>query len=751
MYRQARYVAVVSAMIAAAASAQAQAQALLDEVVVTAQKREQGAQDVAASLVVVDQSVMTEIRDLNDIVNLVPSVSLTGFSQNQNVITIRGVGSGDDGAAGDAATAVHYDGIFLLRDGARDVVPFDMARVEILRGPQGTLYGKNAVAGAVNFVPNRPSANFETSLRATAGNEGLFELRGVLNGALSETVDGRIAFNATDRDGYFTNVPTGNDIGGVENRSFRGGLVVTPDDTLDIYVGVDYSTDESRGHARKLDPDFGTQFLPIPFIPGIPNTESDIYRIEVNTDGNFDREMYGLTLEVNKDFEAGTLTWLSGYRDLSYDTFYDLDGSLQNWLEQNIEETADQFSTELRFASLPADAGEFEYIAGVYYLTADTDRLEFNDFYTGLVNPVAPGNPPIDTRVSWDQASTLDSVAAFAELKYRFSDTWALIVGGRYSNEQKDFTMTTSCGNQNGVLFTRGPNIPAPPFVTGGPGLAGTCLANVATAVGSQAIYQADASDSWTDFSGKVGVEFTPNDDQLWYFTISQGFKSGGFPPSGATEAVAETPFDEELADNFELGARTTLAGGRMFLNAAVFYTDYQDLQVGVIDPVTGVLFIENAADATSQGLEVDFALSVNDYLDVFASYAYLDATYDEFVSGGQDASGEPLRGPEHSGSLRAVFGKDIAQGALSAFAELNYIDDVPQFPLDPRSVFPGRTLVNAGFSYRTADDRWEFSLWGRNLTEEEEVLQVVPPPGGLASRLYGAPRIYGLTVTWRN
>ena len=750
MYRPAGYLALVCGFFAALA-AHAQEQRALEEVVVTAQKREQGAQDVAASLVVLDQQVMSETRDLNDLINLVPNVSLTGFSQTQNVITIRGIGSGDDGAAGDAATAVHYDGIFLLRDGARDIIPYDMARVEILRGPQGTLYGKNAVAGAVNYVPNRPTEGFESSLRVTGGNESLLEVRGVLNGSLSDAIDGRVAFNTTDRDGYFVNVPTGNDIGGLDNSSIRGGLNFTPDETLDIYLGVDYSTDESTGHARKLDPDYGTKFLPIPFIPGIPNTETDIYRIEVNTDGDFEREMYGVTLEANKEFEAGTLTWLSGYRDLSYETFYDLDGSLQHWLEQNIDEKADQFSTELRFASLPAAAGEFEYIAGVYYLTADTDRLEFNDFFTGLVNPVAPGNPPIDTRVAWDQFSTLDSAAIFAEAKYRFNEAWTLIVGGRFSDERKDFAMTTSCGNQSGVLFTRGPDIPVPPFRTGGPGLAGTCLANVSVGVGEQAIYEAEASDSWSRFSGKVGLEYAPNDDQLWYFTFSQGFKSGGFPPSGATEAVAETPFNEELADNFELGARTTLAGGRAFLNAAIFYTDYQDLQVGVIDSETGVLFIENAADATSQGIEIDLALNVNEYLDVFASYAYLDATYDTFTVQGQDASGEPLRGPEHSASLRTVFETEVGTGILNAHAEFNYIDDVPQFPLDPRSVFPSRTMVNAGVSYMTGDGRWEFSLWGRNLTEEEEVLQVVPPPGGLASRLYGPPRTYGITVTWHN
>ncbi len=731
------------------ATAHSQQVALLEEVVVTAQKRAQSVQDVAASLVALDSQQVNVVQDLNDVINMVPNVSLTGFSPIQNVITIRAIGSGDDGAAGDAATAVHYDGIFLSRDGGRDIMPFDLARIEILRGPQGTLYGKNAVGGAVNYVPNRPSAGFDANAQVTGGNHSLFEVRGMVNGALSDKVSGRVAFNSTDRDGYWTNIISGNDIGGIKNRSIRGGLLFQPSDSLEVYLGADYSTDDSNGPARKLDPRFGTQFLPIPFIPGIPNTVADVYKVEINTDGDFERETGGITLEVNKDFAAGTLTWLSGYRDLDYSTFYDLDGSSQNWLEQNIDETSDQLSSELRFTSNPAGPAELEYIAGLYYLTVDVNRHEFNDFFTGLSNPFAPGMPRIDTRVSWKQTNVTDSTAAFAEFKYRISDTVALIAGGRYSKEDKDFTMTTTCGNQAGVLFNRGPNIPVPPFQTGGPGLAGTCLANVDAPVFGQARYDAVAKDSWSRFTAKLGVEYSPNDDYLFYLTFNQGFKSGGFPPSGATEAIAETAFNEELADNFELGGRTTLLGGRAFLNFALFYTDYSNLQVGVLDPITGALTIKNAADATSKGIEVDYAFSVSENFQLFASYAYVDATYDNFISGADDFSGEPLRGPKHSGSLRGLYNIELGDGFLALQAEVNYKDEIWQFPVDPRSLMAARTLVNARASYLFPGGNWELSVWGRNLTGEEEVLQAVPPPGGLSSLLYGPPRTYGVTLAW--
>jgi iron complex outermembrane receptor protein len=416
---------------------------------------------------------------------------------------------------------------------------------------------------------------------------------------------------------------------------------------------------------------------------------------------------------------------------------------------QNINEDSDQFSTELRFASAPADTGGFEYIAGLYYLTVDTDRLEFNDFYTGLINPFAPGTPRIDTRIAWDQTNATDSTAIFAELKYQISDKTALRLGGRYSNEDKDFTMTTTCGNPAGVLFTRGPNIPVAPFVTGGPGLAGTCLANVAVEPFQQATYDAVASESWSRFTGKVGLEYTPTDGQLWYLTFNQGFKSGGFPPSGTTQAIAETPFNEELADNIELGGKSTWADGRVRLNFAVFYTDYQDLQVGVLDPISGALTIQNAADATSQGLEVDFAYSPNEHFQLFAGYAYVDATYDNFISSGVDVSGAPLRGPENSGYLRGRFETQFGSGALAFLAEVNYKDEFYQFPIDVRGLFPSRTLVNVRASYLTADEKLEFSIWGRNITDEEAVLQAVPPPGGLSSRLYGPPATYGVTVSW--
>ncbi len=743
--------ATILTLIGLVSTVSAQDAGVLDEITVTAQKRAESIQDVSISMAVLDSDAVDQTRELNDIISLVPNVALTGFSQNQNVITIRAVGSGDDGAAGDAATAVHYDGIFVARDGARDIVPFDMARVEILRGPQGTLYGKNAVAGAVNYVPNRPDGEFDASVQLTAGSDSLFELRGMVNGSLGETASGRLAFNTTDRDGYSTNLLTGNDIGGLENRSIRGGLKFEPSDTFDIYIGADFSTDDGSGHARKLDPNFGDKFLPIPFIPGIPNTVSDVHKIEVNTDGNFERDIAGLTLELNKDLGAGVLTWLSGYRELSYSTFYDLDGSAQDWVVQNIDEDSDQISTELRFASAPADVGGFEYVAGLFYMTVDTDRHEFNDFYDGLINPFAPGAPPIDTRVSWIQANKTDSFAAFAEFKFQMSERFALRVGGRFSEDKKDFTMTTTCSNHAGVVFTRGPDIPVPPFQTGGPGLAGTCLANVVVPSFTQATYDAAASDSWSNFSGKIALEYSPSDDMLFYLTFNQGFKSGGFPPSGTTQLVAETPFFEELADNVELGSKTTFADGRINLNVALFFTDYNDLQVGVLDPVSGALFIENAADATSKGVEVDFAYSANDVFTLYASYAFTDATYDDFINGGVDVSGEPLRGPKNSGNLRAEFDWGVGAGGSMIFAaEVNYKDEFYQLPVDPRQLFPARTLVNANLRYVSANGNWDVFLWGRNLTDEEEVLQTVPPPGGLSARLYGPPTTYGATFTWR-
>jgi iron complex outermembrane receptor protein len=723
---------------------------VLEEVVVTAQKRSESSQDVAISIAVLNSASIAEVRDLNDLIALVPNVSLTGFSQNQNTINIRGVGSGDDGAAGDAATAVHYDGIFISRDGARDILPFDLARVEILRGPQGTLYGKNAVAGAVNYIPNRPDKEFDAAVQFTAGAYDLFELRGMVNGALGDNVNGRLAVNVTERDGYFDNILTGNDLGNIDNQAIRGGLRFAPSDTLEVYLGADYSTDDARPSGRKLDPDYGDKFLPIPFIRGIPNSTSDIRKVEVNTDGHFERDIAGVTLEVNKDFGGGVITWLSGYRDLDYSTSYDLDGSAQDWLVQNIDETSDQVSTELRFTSAPADTGSFEYVAGLFYMSVDTDRHEFNDFYTGMINPAAPGTPPIDTRISWDQQSETDSMAAFAEMKYVISNALSLRLGARYSKEEKHFEMVTSCGNQSGVLFTRGPDIPFPPFQTGGPGLAGTCIANVNTGNFNQAIYSAVASKSWDNFSGKLGLEYTPNEDALLYATYSQGFKSGGFPPSGTTQKIAETEFDEETADNFELGLKSTLLDGQAILNVAVFYTDYSDLQVGVLDPITGALFVENAADATSKGLEVDLSYAPNDVLRLFASYGYTDATYDEFIIAGQDASGEPLRSPKNSANLRSIFDWPVANGNLSFMAEVNYKDEYYQLPLDERQLFPSRTIINSSLGYVTEDGKWEFSIWGRNLSDEDEVVQTIPPPGGLSARLYGAPRTFGATVNWR-
>jgi len=719
---------------------------VLEEVIVTATKRAESIQDVSASILSFDADTMRDanVREFNDIINLTPGTAFTRFSPNQNVITIRGIGSGDDGAAGDAATAVHLDGIFLSRDGSRDIVMYDMDRVEVLRGPQGTLYGKNALAGVVNYVTQKPHSGNELSGEFTAGDYGLLEMKGAGNISATDSLFLRAAINVTKRDGYFENLSTGNDIGDVDNQSIRLSSLYEASDSLSVLIVADYAKDEGYGPARKLRPEYGADFLVSHLGLGIPNTTNDVRKVEVNTDGTFDRDNGGILLQVDKEFGTGSLTWLSGYRSMDYFSDYDLDGSLRAYRIQAIDEESTQFSSELRFASAAAESqGDFEYTVGAYYLSIDTDRLETQFSWLGITLDELTGKPflppiPQDTEQYHDQSVTTNSYAVFADGKYKFTEALTGIVGVRYNSEEKDFGVEALCG------FGGIPN----GLGSAGPGSSNTCNATVIPDQNGLNQFSAEAVESWSRVTFRAGLEYALGDDSLAYFTFSNGFKSGGFGPGATNQVSAETPFDEELADAFEVGYKTEFWGGRARANTAIFYTEYTDLQVGILDPNSGALTIKNAAAAESQGIEFDVIAALTDSLTIHAGYSYLDAEYSDYGK----FTGNSLRAPDNSATMSASYDIALGDSVITLHADYSYKGEFFQgHDADPRHLIPSREIVNLRATYSPVSGAWYVAAWGKNVTDEEEMLQVVPPPYSIGSNaavaVYGPPATYGVTV----
>jgi iron complex outermembrane receptor protein len=719
---------------------------VLEETIVTATKRAESIQDVAASILNFNADSMRDanVREFNDLINLTPGATFVRFSPNQGVITIRGIGSADDGAAGDAATAVHLDGIFLSRDGSRDIAMYDMDRVEVLRGPQGTLYGKNALAGVVNYITSKPHADNEFSAELTAGDYDLLEIKAAGNTAATESLFFRAAINVTKRDGYFENLPTGNDVGDADNQSIRLSSHYEASDSLTVLVVADYAKDDTYGTARKLRPEFGPDFLASGLGLGIPNTTDDVGKVELNTDGTFERDSGGVLLQIDKDFGAGTLTWLSGYRSTDYVTNYDLDASLRAYRVQDIEEDSTQFSSELRFASAAAESrGDVEYTVGAYYLTVDTDRLETQFSWLGMTLDELISNPnvppiPQDTQQYHDQSVTTDSYAVFADGKYKFTEALTGILGVRYSDETKDFEVDAFCG-WDGI-----PNGPG----QAGPGNSNSCDPLVVPDENGFNQFSAAADESWSSVTFRAGLEYVVNDDSLAYFTFSNGFKSGGFGPGAATQESAETPFDEELADSYEIGYKTEFWGGRARANTAVFYTEYTDLQIGILNPTSGALTVENAAEAESKGIEIDVAAALTDSLTVQAGYSYVDAEYSDYG----EFTGNPLVAPEHSATVSANYDIAIGDAVLTLHGDYSYKDEYFQFAdLDPRHLTPSSEIVNLRATYMPESGAWYAAIWGKNVTDEEQMLQIVPVPYSIGSNsaqvAFGPPATYGVTV----
>jgi iron complex outermembrane receptor protein len=282
----------------------------------------------------------------------------------------------------------------------------------------------------------------------------------------------------------------------------------------------------------------------------------------------------------------------------------------------------------------------------------------------------------------------------------------------------------------------------------GGPGNGNTCLSQIHPNANNQSIFSAEADKTWSKFTFRAGAEYKVDDNSMAYVTFSQGFKSGGFGPGAANQLSAKTPFNEELAESFEFGYKTDFLKNKARANIAVFLTDYTDLQVGTLDPVSGALTIENAGEAETKGFELELTLLPVQDLTLNINYAYVDSEYTDFGS----STGNELRTPKNSGSLSAIYYIDLDGGSLSTSLNYNYKSDFNQFANgDPRAHIPSRGIVNARMTYRPNSGVWSLSLWGKNVTDEEEIFQVVPPPASIGSNLasaaYGAPATFGITL----
>lgn len=726
----------------------------LDEIRVTARRYEESLQDSPVSVGVMSSEYLAaqNITQVKDVIDRSPGTGFTRFNKLQNVYSMRGLNSQTEGAAGDPSVLTVVDDVVYVKDYMKSAEFFDVERVEILRGPHGTSFGRNATGGLVHIISKRPTSTPEATLSAGIGNYGRWTVDGVANGALSDTVAARAAVHYATHDGYTRDVLRNVDLAGEENLSARFSLLITPTSELDVYLKAEYSKDDDGAAVRQprdcVNPNETFSNFVDPCSPWETATSA--------TTGSGEpfylkREILNLTAQVGWDLsDSIRLTSVTAFLDGEGDYNMDSAGTPRDLNFSITSNDSSQFSQELRLDN-HASGNALRWLTGVYYLNDDHDRVDGREWFQEDLSVWGPGPPFSPTEVKAVSRNQTESIGLFGELAFDITDRLTATVGARYSYDEKDFVIS-----HNGAGFGG----PVTNFLAEIPENGGPCPPGPTCALGFD---NASATEDWDHLSYMGSLSFDVNDDVMLYATVSEAYKTGGFNGEPATAADAVIPYDEETALNFEIGMRSEWAN-RLRLNVSAFRVEYDDQQVNVFRAGTNgftTQVIDNAAQSEVLGVELDYAWQVTEHFRLSGNFARLDAEFkDTRIQTGpgpasiRDISGNrPHNVPEWTGTLVADLEFPLANGAVVALrgdwrGRSEVFNDILNEPEFER---PGTDVFGARLAWLSPDGTWQVALWGRNLTEEEEILNIGPAPPFLGDNPvgFGPPRTYGITVTY--
>lgn len=720
----------IALQMAAAGLAHAAEPQMIEELVVTAQKREQALQDVAGAISAIGEDAIADrgIRSVQDLQYQAPSLQAgTGF--NSTVIFIRGVGQ----TVGQPGVAMHIDGVYQARSLQTALSQADLARVEILRGPQGTLYGRNATAGAVNFITNEPTDQFEGNATAGYGNFDSLRVQGVVNVPVSERLRTRLVADYADQgEGFIKNVIPGNpDLGAIKTLSGRLRLQYdfTENGVADLTLfgmkqeGVgDYLLLHNFPTAAAIAKNPYLAGVIVPFEP---------WRTSANKQSARDAESHGATLALTWNIGDDTvLKSISNFTRYNYTNDYDADGTQLDIFPSQNRLNARTITQEVNLSGVK---GPLDWLVGAYVLDDKAQSFTRYGFPLGLAPSVGAFAGPI--RGSAINIVTapykITSYAAFADGTYRLTDRLRVLAGVRYSVEEQDRVGWNLVG-PIGVL-------------PGGPVL--LPILNNCSACYAQAKFQA--------FTPRGGLQFDLDDagDNNVYFIVSKGFKSGGI-----NAAPDVTPYAPEKLLAYEAGLKTRLFDRKVIFNATAFYYDYTDFQLSQIIGLVGR--ITNASAATVKGLEFETAWSPDDHWTLNANLSLLDAKYDAFLNtdgldparGVQNLAGKRLNySPKASGNIGVQYRTDTQPyGTLTGRAEL-YMTSAFYFrefnlPLDAQESY---ARLNLTAIWESPDERYRVRGWITNVTNEA-YLSTLGTSDNFGARYvnWAPPRQYGLELT---
>ena len=775
-HRTLKRACMVSAALTCLATAAAQESQVLDEIVVTAQRQSESLQSVPIAVTAVTGDTLQE-RGLNDVKELAlqtPGLNIkSDFGIANPNIYIRGVGIGDFNANVTNAVGVYIDEVYIASPAAQLFQFYDAEQVEILRGPQGTLFGRNTTAGAINFSSRGPTDELSIDLFSEFGNYDYRKLEGGIGGpVIQDVLNVRVSGIAVDRDGTLENRIDGRDLNDQDRWAARGQAELMPAEGITILASVfggkaDNSALQAQ-HRGLLDP--------VTFAPcaperlgrgecvdavGYADTDGDPFAGAYNGESRETVDLFGGTLRGTFDVGDYELSSVTGYVETERFTIFDGDQGPVNFLVPIHAADSDQVSQELRLAS-PTD-GRFRWLAGAFYfeedlrfdgsfdlfrnfrpaiLAAATD-LGLESQFPGGFNPLGGpdlaaqlGNPIFNfpaqvTEYGYDQS--VESWAVFGQAYFDLTDDLTLTGGLRYSEEDRQFDYLSTTGVELGV-----------PVAT---------LVETSDTLGNNEV-------AFDDLSYRAAIEWQATDDVFAYASVSEAAKSGGFNGALTFFQTQAVPFDDETLTAYEVGVKTESFGSRVRFNAAAFYYDYDDLQVYVLASTGGIpqQVLTNAAKAEVYGAEFELLAEPIDGLTLSGGLSLLQSGIEEFeledglgIPVGTDLTGNDLAyTPDVALTGAVAYERPLARGVTLALgADLSYqsetnadVRNLERTEVDPY------TLIGARAALRWDDDRWEAAIWGRNVTDEEYITYVADIGDfGLDYVQYGDPATYGVSL----
>ena len=795
---------VLSAAVAlSAASLNANAQ--LEEVIVTAQRHAQSVNDVGVTMNAFTGDRLKElnVRSTEDIALHTPgltvnSVAATGVP----IYTIRGVGFQDYSVGASSTVGLYFDEVALPYTVMSRGAIFDVERVEVLKGPQGDLYGRNTTGGSINFISNKPSDEFEAGISASYGNYETADVEGWVGGPITDSARGRLAFRTVQAgEGWQESLTRNDKLGEKDVTAVRGIVDFDLADNVRLELMAHYVKDESDNQATVaydgtlvglgefnspyvgLEQYLGTGTPPPWYSTGDAKaadwTNSAIsYRggvaREVDLRPQRDNELKGFTGKLEFDVGDITVTSITSYNEFERKEANDWDGGYYNDSSNINTSEIEVFSQEIRFSK---QTDNLLWIAGLYYSDDEVD-----EWYNYFMSDSVYGNGSVVFGVSPFQFAPIleldtiyhqetESYAAFGHVEWEFAPQFRLTLGLRYTEEERDWegcTYDAQDGSLSGFLnFAFGASLQPGDCGTVDdlPGSPTNFITLITTGGNVNDAFHPYVDSIETEkWMGKVTLDYNFSDDVLGYATISSGFKSGGFNGANSNALTQLIPYTEEELLSYEIGIKSTLLNGAMQLNAAAFYYDYTDKQENdvAVTLVGNISGLTNVDESEIYGAELDLSWAPSEGWFIGLGVAWLDTEVTEWDAVDRDTSSWPnninyydasgvelAQSPEWSVNGSISYEWAISNSLnMSIAADYSYQDKTSGL-VEPQSATEDFSVVNGRIAVSSQDDVWRATLWSNNLLDEDYYPAAFTGGNGPYARVMGMPRTYGVRVDY--